>query len=239
MKVPGRFARLNKDGLVEIVDEKTGQILAIQEDMLEVGKDGFYEAELQDGTKVLIQKGVSLDKVTGYKSIPFSNVMADVICQKVVEGHSLTQICGKDGIPPYPTVIRWQQQHPEFKEALQYARQDRSETFHDKAINQAEKSIDSGADKLRVDTYKWAASVGNPETYGSKTKVIGDKNAPLQLIVDTGIRRPEDYNKDEALQSRDVEELGGEIGKADSEIHNAIAAADTSGGGDATETSGD
>ena len=46
--------------------------------------------------------------------------------------------------------------------------------------------------KLRTDLYKWGAEKANPNEYGVQTKITGDNNAPLQIVVDTGIKREED-----------------------------------------------
>ena len=77
---------------------------------------------------------------------------------------------------------------------LDLAKKDRGSYYHDMAIASAEKSChkdDVPADKLKVETYKWAASISDREQYGAKSS---DSAGPTQvnIIIDTGIDRREE-----------------------------------------------
>ena len=45
------------------------------------------------------------------------------------------------------------------------------------------------APKEKISALQWAAEKGNAERFGTKTKIVGDKNAPVVFVIDTGIRR--------------------------------------------------
>ena len=75
------------------------------------------------------------------------------------------------------------------------AMESRGFLFQDKAISAAEdargdSSEEVAAQRLKVDTYKWAAEVNNPEVFGKKTKIEGT-TAPTVIVIETGIRREE------------------------------------------------
>ncbi len=117
----------------------------------------------------------------------------DAICNLVREGKTFAQISKQIGIPTH-TIYHWRTLHPDFNQRLLAARADRADFFHNKIVEVVENLDDvsedrSSMEKLKIDSYKWLAGVDNPDIYGNKTKISGDPNAPLQIILDTGIRR--------------------------------------------------
>ena len=48
------------------------------------------------------------------------------------------------------------------------------------------------SDKLKIDTLKWGAKVGDSSQFSDSMVHKGDVNNPIQIIVDTGIRRTKD-----------------------------------------------
>jgi len=208
------FSRINGDGLIEVVDVDSGQILAIQQTM----QDLYQKKENRlvqvyhpdDGREIWLERGLSLDSLgEAADYLAFSQILSDIICDKIVNGgKTITKICNEKGMPDYRSVCYWRRTKPEFKEALHQAKLDRAESYHDKVLEEADTvdETNSKSKKVKIDALKWAASVGNPSEYSSQTKVVGDKDAPVQIIVDTGIRRPNDggYNKDETEGAKDV-----------------------------------
>lgn len=88
-------------------------------------------------------------------------------------------------------VKNWMIKHGDFKVKMKAARECRALFAEDKVITAAEEADEDNvqANRLKVDAYKWLAEVSNPEVYGKKTKLVGDPNAPISFIIDTGIRR--------------------------------------------------
>jgi hypothetical protein len=207
------FSQLNDDGLIEIIDELTGQVVAIQsstDDLLKGKRERLIEYTLEDGTKVLIEKGLSLDRLT-HRSYAYSKILADIICQEITEGKSLTKLCKEDKYPSYATVCRWRRENDEFNRSLNQAYAHRADYYHDKVLEEAQETItkdDAPAQKVKVDAYKWSAEKGNPERYGNRMKVTGDA-APIHLIVDTGIDRSPEALKDVTPEDS-MKELQGE-----------------------------
>jgi hypothetical protein len=154
--------------------------------------------------------------------------LIDVVCQRIANGEALMNICSDPQMPSYSTFCRWRRENEVVRLAYEAALFDRADSMRDRAVNTAEKAEEAGHERLKVDTYKWAASVDNPNKYSTKTKADVTVGV-TQWVIDTGVRRPGDegYFKDEA--SREV----GEIGSTTAENCDGNAA--ISGGGDASK----
>lgn len=189
-----------RTGLIEILDIKTGAVVAVQRDAFQIhSQDLLVEATLPTGEKIMLQKGIDTGQLVNVKSHAYNSVVADLICQQLAEGASLTKVCAKDGFPSYTTICRWRRENPGFKEALEEARRDRSEYMRDLALDEALLADEDNAmaQKLKHEAYKWAAGTDLPERYSAKTKIEGSLNIPMQLVVNTGIiRNEEEYGRE-------------------------------------------
>ena len=122
---------------------------------------------------------------------PYNEVTKNIICQFVMEGKTLKEIGKIKGMPPAHTIYYWIRKYPEFKQELEVAKELRAEHFHDKAIEVAEKSKKNTIlqDKLKVNTYKWAAQVNNPKNFSGKPPEQKENNRPIAIVINTGIER--------------------------------------------------
>ena len=194
------FAFLNEKNEIEIIDKKTGEPVAYGK---EVEDDIGPTIEVYDGDKLVhIPKGMSLDDLRGerHKAFLYSEIIADIICQKIAEGSSITKVSQEKGFPSYSILCRWRKEVSEFDEAIEQAYIDRADYYHDMAI-EAARSADTKDEvaikRLQHDAYKWGAQVGKPQKFGTQTKLTGDAKAPLSFIIDTGIRREGDAGFEE------------------------------------------
>ena len=127
--------------------------------------------------------------------ITYNIPMADQVCELVRQGRTYAQIVERMGLGSVQTIYRWRNKHPDFEENLKAARRDRADYYHDQVMKVADGDIvkeEVAAMKLKTDIWKWGAEKANPQEYGNQTKITGDSNAPLQIMVDTGIKREED-----------------------------------------------
>lgn len=209
--------RTGEDGTLECIDVETGHVIEVEKKKEFDRKGTRYVRggpgrgrRSRDGSdthhwvmigknKMWVPKGTNPDdqaKVVW----PFSQSLCDTIAELISEGKTLSQICTIEGFPPAGVINKWQMAHPETKAQFKEARAMRAQVFHDLTIETAEHSEPETAasDKLLVDTYKWAAEVGDRETYGKQQKITGDPNAPIGFIIDTGIRRPSDVQSSES-----------------------------------------
>lgn len=135
-----------------------------------------------DNQLVWIERGVNPDDVFKDKrktDWPFSEVIADLICQQVVEGASLTNVCKQPGFPTYNIVCRWRIENPLFADALKLAYQDRAEFYFDQVLSIVESNqLDDNllAAKVKIEAYKWASEVNRI------------KNRPLHALYELLIR---------------------------------------------------
>jgi len=205
------FAHMNDEGLLELVDITTGKVLAVQKTFEPILEQEFEEYELEDGSKVLLQKGVSLDQVRDRKGWAFSENVVDLMCTKIMEGMSLPKVCKLPGFPPYNVVSRWKRKHPEINESFQQAREDRAEYYVADALEIADQSYATTEEincaKLKTETRKWIASKDAPGRYGNKVEVSGEITSNCR--IETGIRRPGDpgFNKDETREIQNEKDV--------------------------------
>lgn len=215
-----------RTGLIEILDVKTGAVVAVQRDAFQItAQDLLVEATLPTGEKVMLQKGIDPGQLVNVRSHGYNSVVADLICQKLAEGSSLTKVCATDGFPAYTTICRWRRENPAFKEALEEARRDRSEYMRDLALEEALAADEDSAQsqKLKHEAYKWAAGTDLPERYSAKTKIEGSLNIPMQLVVNTGIiRNEEEYGR----EIKDATQTGLPIANGSGSTAPAIAASE-------------
>lgn len=185
----GRHFSEKRGGLIHIIDSLTGNTVAAFPtggNLPQVLKP----STLPNGTIVFTPLGANIVS-GGVREITFNPVIIDLICQQIVEGRGLTEVCKQPDMPSYNVLMQWRRKHDWIDEHLNRARQDRAEQFRDKAIAEADsaESRDPGtAHALRVETYKWAAGVDSSR-YSPKSKVEATVNMPMQIIVHTGIDR--------------------------------------------------
>lgn len=185
----------NKTGLLEVYCTETGRLLAIQQTMDEAlyerRKEIMVERLLPDGSSVLVEPSVDPAQLVGFRHKEYSSYVVDLICQRIVEGESLTKICnGTNGFPTYSEFCRWKKMEPGIKNQVDEARADRAEQMRDQIYAEMqgldEDNIDSS--KARIDALKYLAGTDDKQKYGSaKSEVVAA--APVQIIISTGINR--------------------------------------------------
>ena len=161
-------------------------------------KEPLYLIPKQDGQQINLVD-IRTGEIVNTTGITweYRDQIGQVICNYIRDGETLKKISAKPGFPPLHILHLWRKHTPEFKVLLRDAELDRADFYQACAIEKSEEALDQAeqpkdintATKNLVDTYKWAAEKDNPEKYGNKTKIIGDPDAPISFIIDTGIRR--------------------------------------------------
>lgn len=199
------FARVNHQGLIEIIHTKTGKVLAVQKsmnkfDLLGSGDNSPYvEIADDDGNKVLVHRSINDPASLELgKKYTFSKFVGDIICQRIAEGQVLKDICAMPGMPSISIIYRWQRENQEFAAAIQEAREVRAESFADeiyKLAQQASEGIEKDfvpGMKLATDAYKWLAEKNGKKSYGASKNAEGGGETNVQIVVNTGIVREDD-----------------------------------------------
>lgn len=204
-------------GFLQTIDKRTGAVVAVQRsyedmyglpsepsDILSERENRLIRTELEDGTIVLLEHGVSLDEVdtlVSRKKWVFSENLAEVICSRIVNGASMTSLGKMKDMPSFGVLSRWRSEHPEFALMIDNAKRDRAELFFDKAIDVAENVVDKEEaviGKFKHEVYKYAAQIGKPSEFSPQKNVKAEIGV-TSFVIDTGIRRAGDdgYNIDE------------------------------------------
>lgn len=197
---------------MELVDTATGKVISVEK-RRKTTRDGremkgqrrggknrgvrFHQVLDGDGTLVTVPKGTNPDILPRKEDWVYCETTATHILHRISEGATIEKISREPGFPSRHVIFRWLQKYPEFAVGMKEARKARADYFADKAIETAEQATveEVAADRLRVDTYKWGAEVGDRETYGKATKISGDAASPLAFVIETGVRLPEDDAK--------------------------------------------
>jgi len=202
--------------MVEVIDMVSGEVVGVYggKRPSSISELELVEVETDQG-KVMVPSGVDLSSYR-FSSRRFCRITSDLILQRIVEGESLYKVCQDPAMPSYATVCRWKRDVVEFREDLDQARIDRAEYYADRAVDEgmaAFEKDDVPVAQLKHNVMKWAAGVGDAGKFGTKTKIVGDKNAPVSFIIDTGIRRIGDtgYNVDETQEAHEGLRGSGEV----------------------------
>lgn len=131
-------------------------------------------------------------KFKSLKGYQYSSDFADLVCQLVREGMTLTKVCKMKGFPSYNTVCYWKGRHQEFKEMLVQAKKDRAEVYHDKMIDIAQEATEGKIDKdsvsamrLASECFEKAAASGDSAQYGrAKDQAVRQE---IHVMISTGI----------------------------------------------------
>ena len=204
------------NGFIETIDSDTGNVLLIQRSLKDIDsikdRDQLISYSM-DGHQTMIEKSLVASGPQVVQRWVFNEVVASMICQRIQEGETLLDICKPHAgtvnqkiLPPYFVVAQWRRDHPEFDEQVKQSFKDRAEIFHGHALRQAELTDEdnASAQKVLVDTYKWAAGIDDAERFGTKTKISGDAENPITFVINTGIPRPNDANYIEPKQALPV-----------------------------------
>lgn len=203
----GQKWRTGSDGVLELIDEETGQVIEREKRKAVLRKDGttgrgrggrrqdnatHHWVTDGDGKKLYVPIGTSPDHLPHTK-YPYCRVTCEQVCALVMTGLTMEDIGKEKGFPPAYILRTWKMKYPEFKADMENAERARADYLADLAIITAREATRKTVqqDRLKIDTYQWGAEVGNREHYGKQTTLKGDKNAPLGFIIDTGIRLEE------------------------------------------------
>lgn len=110
----------------------------------------------------------------------FPPTIIDDVCERIVGGESLTQICEDKDMPSVWAIHMWQRAVPEIRDAIAAARCARADLRWDNAMNEIEALLDEAAAsgdkatveaakveaKIRFDAYKFEVGKLLPAMYG-------------------------------------------------------------------------
>lgn len=99
--------------------------------------------------------------------------IADEICERMIEGEDLVQICKDDHMPSRVTVYRWMEANPDFETRIARAREglaDYDASMIAEIARNTTKATAEG-DRVRLAAYQWLAAKRAPKRWGDKIDV--------------------------------------------------------------------
>lgn len=203
-------ARTLPNGNCAFFDPETGQDMIILhkfKEKHEVMELLFDELDTPYGKVFFDQQ--SFAKHKNSKGIYYSPKWADLFCSHIYAGEDLTDICARANMPTYETVYRWRKRYPEFEEKFQAAYEARGERLRDEVYKHSKKMVDEDSAenyaqrKAHIENLKWLASKDNPKRFSAHVEVH-NTSAPVRIVVETGIRHDDNYQKVRHIDSADL-----------------------------------
>lgn len=99
--------------------------------------------------------------------------IADEICERMIEGEDLVQICKDDHMPARVTIYRWMEANPDFETRIARAREglaDYDASMIAEIARNTTKATAEG-DRVRLAAYQWLAAKRAPKRWGDKIDV--------------------------------------------------------------------
>lgn len=103
----------------------------------------------------------------------YTEVIADRICDELMDGKSLVKICASDDMPNRTTVIRWMAANEDFATRCARARVAQADYMDDLILDVALASTaeTAQADRVKISAFQWRASKLQPKKYGDKLEL--------------------------------------------------------------------
>ncbi len=115
------------------------------------------------------------------KELQLTTLISNNICQRLMEGKPLTQICKDKDQPSLSTVYKWIAKHKDFANKLLTARRIGCQTYLDKMIEELETADNKNIMVVRekLHHYRWLASKLLP-IYSDKQEIIQDTKVTIE-----------------------------------------------------------
>lgn len=190
----GRHFAEHRGEHTHIIDSITGvSVVVLHKDPSKALSQKLIQVETPEGL-VWTQEGVRVP--THFLGSEYNPLVLDLLCQRIVEGKGVTEVCKEPGMPSYNTLCKWRRQYPEVGVAIENAKRERAEILRDKIMVKAERTYASKegtrdevpALAVLVDATKWTTAVDN-EKYNPKAKIEANISMPTVIQVVTGISR--------------------------------------------------
>ena len=138
----------------------------------------------------------------GGRPSKYSDKLVATICERLIEGQSLREICRDDDMPGERTVYAWLSQREDFQQRYALAREAQADLMAEEILDIADNASNdwmerNGDDnegwqvngehiqrsRLRVDSRKWLMSKLKPKKYGDKVQHSGDPDNPVRHAI--------------------------------------------------------
>ena len=124
-------------------------------------------------------------KPNGRPGPKYSEAMAESICEQIMCGMSMVQVCKQDGMPSRATVIRWFTQQPGFEARCTHARSLQADLMDDMILDVANQCDESNyqSSRVKLSALQWRASKLAPKKYGDKVDMNLTGEVAIKRVV--------------------------------------------------------
>jgi hypothetical protein len=134
----------------------------------------------------------------------FTQELADYICEEMMNGRDLVDICTDETMPARSTVYRWLAESPSFATQYAHAREALAdlEMAHLKAMADATTEANVNSSRVKLNHYQWRVMKIAPRLYGDRqrTELTGADGGPIQVKASTIDARQLEPEAREALK---------------------------------------
>lgn len=192
--------------VIEVYDEDTGELVTVKPQYVDPTltlRERAVPVDLPTGERILVDPKTPIPSTWEY-----SVEAAQKICDELLEGKYLKDICDGKRFPPFKIVMRWKRAHEEFQRMYLEALEDRAEYFGDHIRELADTADEGnvGSRQLQISTYKHLTQVDSKRFQPKQTTQVATQGSQTLVIV-TGIVR-DDEKEIEAEAKELVESKG-------------------------------
>ena len=146
---------------------------------------------------------MTMKRLTG-RPTKFTNEFADTICERMIEGENLVQICKDTAMPTRTTLYRWLDSNPEFEARCARAREGLADDLVVEIETMADQTTEENvqSQKVKIATAQWRAMKMAPRIYGDRTRteVTGADGGAVKVETAVVDSRELDADQRQALR---------------------------------------
>ena len=141
----------------------------------------------------------------------YSEEIAEIICERMINGENFSQICSDPMMPSRAALYRWRAARPDFDARCARAREALADFLLDKIEAMADETTEANVNsqRLKISTAQWRAEKMAPRTLGPRvnTEITGATVHVQHTTVDVRLLTPEarDAFKQALLAARTIE----------------------------------
>ena len=150
----------------------------------------------------MVKKAVPANKPPSASARPvgrpsaYTEEIADIICERMINGENISQICADPMMPSRAAIYRWRASHPDFDARCARAREALAEFLLDKIEAMADETTEANVNsqRLKISTAQWRAEKMAPRIYGPRvnTEISGSATVNVQqTTIDVRLLSPE------------------------------------------------
>ena len=124
----------------------------------------------------MVKKAVPANKPPSASARPvgrpssYTDEVADIICDRMINGENFTQICNDPMMPSRAALYRWRASRPDFDARCARAREALADFLLDKIEAMADETTEANVNsqRLKISTAQWRAEKMAPRTLGPR-----------------------------------------------------------------------